>query len=216
MGDGQECRVRGAADIFLCHLTYSDTGVSHRGRSHFLVSFLRSRASVKWVESTPRGVRENLPFHRCQQGCHGQQISGRGFSHLRLVASSYSYPLPAAPLEYTQRLCTAPDLTPPSRLLTRNPWPKRRGTPADSPPFTARDPLSLLSPCFPMPRSPTPSGGAASTKESETAGQLSRSRGQGGGPAEKVEAPKPFPSPFHPSSSPPHAPPGPPASLLTA
>lgn len=35
VGDGLEGRVRGAADTFPCHLTYSDTEVSHRGLSHF-------------------------------------------------------------------------------------------------------------------------------------------------------------------------------------
>lgn len=56
---------------------------------------------------------------------------------------------------------------------------------------------------LPVSPSPTPSGGAATRKESETAGRLSRTRGRGGGPAERVEALMPFlPLPFHPSSSP--------------
>lgn len=58
--------------------------------------------------------------------------------------------------------------------------------------------------------SPTPSGGAATRKESETAGRLSRTRGRGGGPAERVEALVIlFLSPFLPfllSTSPPSVP----------
>lgn len=52
---------------------------------------------------------------------------------------------------------------------------------------------------LPVSPSPTPSGGAATRKESETAGLLSRTRGRGGGPVERVEVLVPFlPTPFPP------------------
>lgn len=98
VGDGQERRVRGAADTSPCPLTYSDIGAEPRKMRSFPRSSLGSCASVKWVEplSPPCG-RLLTPFQRCQLGLLGQLASGRGFSHLGLVVPRSTDPLPTAP-----------------------------------------------------------------------------------------------------------------------
>lgn len=113
-------------------------------------------------------------------------------------ASTWGFPGlgPDNPRVHAKKRLTPADLTRtacPHGLASGSAWLR---LPCNPP----RPPPNSLVP--PEPRSPTPSGGAASKKESETAGRLSRTRGWGGGPEERGEARRPFRSfAIHPSCS---------------
>lgn len=172
---------------------------------------LRSRASVKWVEFCQGKLRENLySFSTAPTGAPWAASFGRrGFSLLGLAVPGSSHPLPtAAPNNVpTWLLPTRPAPLLPSGLWPSSQWPngggRTCGPDRDSPPFTAGAQQGSVSPAAPVLRPSTPSGGAAGTKESETAGRLSRTEAGVGVLLREGEPRSRFsPLRFHPPSCP--------------
>lgn len=143
-----------------------------------------------------------LPWPRCLQGRGGQSASVGGPSRQGLIA-------PASPSHCTDTFLLACPSMRPGLLSTLALSPALGSAVAQETHLPAGQQPPARWPGLGRARSlrvsptPAPSGGAATRKESETAGRLSRTRGRSGGPAERVEALVPFLSlPFHPSSSP--------------
>lgn len=188
-------------------LTYGETGAKRRRCFFFLRSFYPC-ASGKLVDTRPAGVAGQTvgrPWPRCLQGRRGQWASGGRLSHQGLIA-------PASPTHYTNTILASrtslrPSAYPPRcfpqvrifQLPKRHTCQRRdaaAGALTDG--RTAGRTGLGRARALPVSPSPTPSGGAATRKESETAGRLSRTRGRGGGPAERVEALVPGPPPPFP------------------